>query len=155
MGHSAETIGENSKHNGRQTIARYLWNNWRSKPEFLQKMNLTNHFHLMIYTRLNDIWNGSSRSIFMILISFKSSQWDEYDSSDNFQVENLKRNLIKRNLIILINFSETWLTVIFESLLYQQSTFKVQKYQERSLMEKCNTLLCPSFIFPSWCSIWW
>ena len=87
-GHSAETIGKNNKHNGRRTIARYPWNNRRSKPEFLQKMNLTNHFHLMIYTRLNDIWNGSSRSIFMILISFKSSRWDEYDSSDNFQVEN-------------------------------------------------------------------
>ena len=56
-------------------------------------MNLTNYFHLIIYTRLNDIWNGSSRSIFMILISFKSSQCDEYDSSDNFQVENFRRNL--------------------------------------------------------------
>ena len=92
-GRSAETIGKNNKHNGRRTIARYPWNNRRSKPEFLQKMNLTNHIHLIIYTRLNDIWNGSSRSIFMILISFKSSQWDEYDSIDNFQVENLKRNL--------------------------------------------------------------
>ena len=129
-GHSAETIRKNSKHNGRRTIARYPWNNRRSKPEFLQKMNLTNHFHLIIYTRLTDIWNGSSRSILMILISFESSQWDEYDSSDNFQFENFEKIF---NLIILIDNSEKRLAAIFELSLWQQSVFKVFQLLEKHL----------------------
>ena len=62
-GHSAETVGTNSKHNERRKFERYPWNNRRSKLKFLQKMNLTNHFHLIIYTRSDDIWNGSSRWI--------------------------------------------------------------------------------------------
>ena len=129
-GHSAETIGTNSKHTGRRTIARYPWNNRRSKPEFLQKMNLTNHFNLIIYTRLTDIWNGSSRSIFMILISFESSQWDEYDSSDNFQFENFEKIF---NLIILIDNSEKRVAAIFELSLWQQSVFKVFQLLEKHL----------------------
>ena len=156
-GHSAETIGKNNKHNGRRTIARYPWNNRRSKPEFLQKMNLTNHIHLIIYTRLNDIE--------MVLLGQSSWFWyhlKALNETNTILATTFKLKIWKEilNLIILINFSEinqkfSWLTVIFESLLYQQSTFKVQKYQERSFMEKCNTLLCPSFMFPSWCSIWW